>query len=481
MSRFLRTASLIALLASAASAQDCLNAPVSARTAAVERSLSPAVVLAGTPAHRRTIASEMRRLHVPGVSVAVMRGGVLDWAKGYGVTQAGGAAVTPETLFQAGSISKPVTALAALRLVWQGRLSLEGDVNNRLVGWKLPVPPGVHVSLRELLSHTAGATVHGFPGYAAGAPVPSVEDVLAGRSPANTAAVVVDTAPGTIWRYSGGGYTVVQKLIGDVTGRPFDDVLRDEVLRPAGMAHSSFAQPLGAASLAGAAMPSDASGKPVPGGPHTYPELAAAGLWTTPSDLLRFAVAVRDSAGGKQGALLDRSLAAQMLTPGRGDWGLGLEIHGSLGDRDFSHGGSNEGYENFLVAFTGSGDGVAVMTDGAQGSELALEITRSVAASYGWPRYRSVERTSIAIPPATRDRMIGTYAIPDLGTFDITGDGTGLAVSLKEGTSEPLYASGPDTFFVLSTNMVLHVDKDAATVSGRIVSGSFDVPFRKTS
>ncbi len=481
MSRFLRAASLLVLLASPAAAQDRVEAPASARTATVEQGLAPAVVLAGMPAPRRTIAGEMRRLHVPGVSVAVMRGGVLDWAKGYGIRQAGGAAVTPDTLFQAGSISKPVTALAVLRLVALGRLSLDGDVNGRLIGWKLPVPAGAHVSLRELLSHTAGTTVHGFPGYAADAPVPSVEDVLAGRPPANTAAVVVDTTPGTIWRYSGGGYTVVQKLIGDVTGRRFADVLRDEVLRPAGMTRSSFSQPLGAVALAGAAMPYDASGKPVPGGPHTYPELAAAGLWTTPSDLLRFAVAVRDSAGGKPGALLDRRLAAQMLTPGRGNWGLGLEIHGRPGNRDFSHGGSNEGYENFLVAFTGSGDGVAVMTDGAQGNELALEITRSVAAAYGWPHYRSVERKSIPIPPATRERMIGTYAIPDLGAFTITGDGSGLSVSLKEGASEPLYASGPDTFFVLSTDMVLHVVRAAATVSGHLVSGSFDVPFRKTS
>ena len=480
MSRIFRAACILGLLSSPAFAQQ-QGDPASVRAAIVEQGLSPAVVLAGKAAPRRTIAAEMNRLHVPGVSVAVLHHGLIEWAKGYGVVQAGGAPVTPDTLFQAGSISKPVTALAALRLVQEHRLSLDSNVNRQLKGWKLPVPSGAHVTLRELLSHTAGTTVHGFPGYAAGAPVPNVDDVLAGRSPANTKAVVVDTAPGTVWRYSGGGYTVIQKLIEDVTGRSFADVLRDEVLRPANMVHSRFSQPLDAASLANAARPHDATGKPVTGGPHAYPELAAAGLWSTPSDLLRYAVAVRDSASGAAGALIDRKLATQMLTPGKGDYGLGLEAHGEAGNRDFSHGGSNEGYENFLVAFTGSGDGVAVMTNGARGNELALEITRSVAAAYDWPRYRSVERTSIPIAPAARERLIGTYAIPGLGSFSITGDGDGLALSLKEGTSEPLYASAPNAYFILSTNLILTVTDGAKPVSGRIVTGPFNVAFRNES
>ncbi|WP_375429505.1 serine hydrolase domain-containing protein [uncultured Sphingomonas sp.] len=436
-------------------------------------------MLAGTPAPRRTIAAEMSRLHVPGVSIAVLHGGTIEWSKGYGITRAGGSPVTPDTLFQAGSISKPVAALAALRLVQQHRLTLDGDVNGQLRGWRLPTPPGDHVTLRELLSHTAGTTVHGFPGYAAGLPVPSVDDVLAGRAPANTKPVVVDTTPGTAWRYSGGGYTVIQKLIGDVAGRPFAEVLRDEVLRPAGMTHSSFAQPLDATLLANAAWPHDATGKPILGGPHTYPELAAAGLWSTPGDLLRYAAVVRDSASGKAGALLDQSLATAMLTPGKGNYGLGVEVRSASANRDFSHGGSNEGYENFLVAYTGSGDGVAVMTNGAQGNELALEITRSVAAAYGWPSYRSIERASVPIPATTRARLIGNYAIPGLGSFSITGEGSGLVLSLKEGVSEQLYASAPDTYFILSTDMVLHVNSSEPKVSGRIVTGPFDMLFAK--
>jgi CubicO group peptidase (beta-lactamase class C family) len=354
---------------------------------------------------------------------------------------------------------------------------VDGDVNTQLKGWKLETPPGEHVTLCELLSHTAGTTVHGFPGYAAGEAVPGVEDVLAGHTPANTKAAVVDSKPGTIWRYSGGGYTAVQKLIGDVTGRPFADVLRDEVLHPAGMMRSSFAQPLDAALLATAAWPHDGSGKLVPGGPHTYPELAAAGLWSTPSDLLRYAIAVRDSARGEKGSILGQSLATAMLTPGKGEWGLGLEVHPTPTDRAFAHGGSNEGYENFLVAYAGSGDGVAVMTNGAQGAELTSEITRSVATAYGWPSYHSIERTSVPIPAATRARLVGTYAVSDLGSFSINADGLGLAISLKDGVSEPLYASGPDTYFILSNDLVLRLNNRESKVTGRLVMGSFDGPF----
>lgn len=468
-------ACLIALV----SASVVARLPAPSRIMEVERGLTSAVILADTPVQRRTIAAEMARLHVPGVSVAVLHDGAIAWARGYGVTRANGLPVTPDTLFQAGSISKPVTALAALRLVEQNRLTLDGDVNDQLKGWKLPVPPGQHVTLRQLLGHVAGTTVHGFPGYAAGQPVPDVDAVLDGRAPANTKPVLVDTPPGTLWRYSGGGYTVVQKLIEDATGRPFATVLRDEVLQLAGMTQSSFAQPLPAPLLDRVAWPHDGSGKPVEGGPHTYPELAAAGLWSTPSDLLRYAIAVRDGARGMPGALLAPSIATAMLTPGKGDYGLGLEVHGPASDRRFSHGGSNAGYENFLIAYTGTGDGVAIMTNGAQGNELAMEITRSVAAAYGWPGYHSIARRSLPISPAMQRRLTGTYAVPGLGSFSILAQGTGLSLSLKEGASEPLYAASADSYFILSSDLVLHLSPDDPGVSGHIVTGPFNVPFQK--
>ena len=166
-----------------------------------------------------------------------------------------------------------------------------------------------------------------------------------------------------------------------------------------------------------------------------------------------------------------------MLTPGKGEWGLGLEVHPTPTDRAFAHGGSNEGYENFMVAYTGSGDGVAVMTNGAEGAELGSEITRSVAAAYGWPSYHSIERASVPIPADIRARLIGTYTVSDLGSFSITANGPGLAISLKEGVSELLYASAPDSYFVLSTDLVLRVNGLESKDIGRLIMGSFDWPF----
>lgn len=156
-----------------------------------------------------------------------------------------------------------------------------------------------------------------------------------------------------------------------------------------------------------------------------------------------------------------------------------MEVHPTPADRAFAHGGSNEGYENFLIAYTGSGDGVAVMTNGAQGAELGSEITRSVAAAYGWPSYHIIERASVPIPADTRARLVGTYAVSDLGSFSITANGTGLAISPKEGVSEPLYALAPGSYFVLSTDLVLRVNSREPNVTGRLIMGSFDWPFAR--
>lgn len=470
-----------ACIAAPAMAEEDTQSParLEATIEAVEHGLVQAVSIAGEPARTRSLPDVMRRLHVPGVSIAVLDDGKIVWAKGYGMTRSGGPPITPDTIFQAASISKPVTAVAALRLVDQGKLALDGDVNEQLEGWKLPAPTGVHVTLRDLLSHTAGTTVSGLPGYAAGKPVPTIDDVLLGRPPATTKPVIVDTPPGEAWRYSGGGTTVVQKLIGDATGRAFADVLRETVLDPVGMTHSSFVQPLGESALKTAAWPHDAAGDPIPGGPHTYPELAAAGLWTTPSDLARFTLAVRRAAGHAPDALLPPALADAMLTPVKSDYGLGFSLRVTSGVHSFSHSGSNEGYEGVLIAFSGSGDGVVVMTNGQQGGELANALVHSVAVAYGWPDYRSIERPSIPVSAEKAARLAGEYRVQGRGTFSIVANGGQLSVSLKEGVSEPLYAMSSSAYFVLSRDRVFHIDDTSATLKGRLVNGPFSVDFTK--
>jgi CubicO group peptidase (beta-lactamase class C family) len=191
------------------------------------------------------LAPLLQRLRIPAVSIAVVRGGGLAWAHAWGVAAAGRPdPVTPRTLFQAGSISKPVAAMCALRLAAQGRLDLDADVNEVLVAWKVPANHGwqPRVSVRQLLSHTAGLTVHGFPGYPLDQPAPSLVEVLQGSG--NTPPVRVGTIPGLQFSYSGGGYCVLQQLLVDLTGLAFPELAQELVLGPLGMGDSSYQQPL---------------------------------------------------------------------------------------------------------------------------------------------------------------------------------------------------------------------------------------------
>lgn len=440
----------------------------------IERGLLPAQVLQGEPLQARTLTSEMQRLHVPGVSIAVIHDGKLAWARGYGVVGAGGAAITPATLFQAASISKSVTAVAAMRMVQAGVLALDQPANGYLTSWKLP---GAPVTIRQLLSHTAGLNVGGFPGYAPGTPVPTLLQVLDGVQPAATDPVRVEAEPGTAWRYSGGGYAVLQQLMIDVDRQPFDRLMNQRVLQPMGMRDSSFTQPASSAMLARAAMPHDSAGKPYPGGPNTYPELAAAGLWTTPTDLATFLMKLQQAAAGRPGQVLTQQSAQAMMTPVMKGYGLGIGMEGAGAATSFAHGGHNQGYQNTMMAYTARGDGVVVMTNGDNGDELARALVRAVAREYSWPSYQPVARSHVALTAAQSRALAGKYAIPDLGDFDITYDHGQLLFWLKKGQSEPLFAASPALLFVQSQPLDLHFDASGDT--GRLVMEPFDLPFRR--
>jgi len=366
-----------------------------ARVEKVKACLLPPDAVQDDPHACHTLAERMAALHVPGVSIAVVHHGVIEWAQGFGVQRDGGPPVTADTLFQAGSISKPVAAIAALRLVQQGKLSLDVDVNAELTTWKIPAStaaPGATVTLRELLTHTAGLTVHGFPGYGALAPIPTLVQVLNGEKPANTDPIRLENVPGKEWKYSGGGYTVMQQLLLDVTREPFPKLLHDTVLAPIGMTHSTYEQPLPAALQASAATPYADDGTAVAGGAHTYPEMAAAGLWTTPSDIARYMIENQHALQGKQSHVLSRELTEQMVTPGKNNWGLGLQIGGSAANPYFSHGGVNQGFESLFAAYEHNGEGAAVMTNAQGGMRLASEILRAIAVTYDWPDFRPVKK-----------------------------------------------------------------------------------------
>jgi CubicO group peptidase (beta-lactamase class C family) len=235
------------LMAQTISVPETVSPAVQQHIERVTTCLHPEVQVKDDPHPCTTLSARMVHLHIPGVSVAVIHNGVIEWAAGFGVKQLGGAPVSADTLFQAGSISKPVAATGALHQVQEKKLSLDANVNTELVSWKVPDNPaanGKPVTLRELLTHTAGFTVHGFLGYASTDPVPTLLQVLDGQKPANTAPIRLESEPGSKWNYSGGGYTVMQQVLVDVTKEPFPKLMHETVLGPIGMTHSTYQQPL---------------------------------------------------------------------------------------------------------------------------------------------------------------------------------------------------------------------------------------------
>ncbi len=424
------------------------------RITRVEKGLLPPVLIRGRRRLTHTLAERMGYYNVPGVSVAVINGYEIDWAKGYGVANAGtGEPVTSLTLFQAASISKPVAAMAALRFVEEGRLELDGDVNDRLISWKLPKGPYTAqrpVTLRQLLSHTAGLTVHGFPGYAADAPLPSLQQILDGAAPANTAPIRSDLEPGSQWRYSGGGFTVLQQLLIDVAGRPFAEIIQQTVFEPLGMAESTYEQPLPPARARQAASAHRPDGAVVDGRWHTYPELAAAGLWTTPTDLARFAIEIQKSLRGESNRVLSRAMTEAMLTPGLEDWGLGFSLQGAGSSLRFWHGGSNEGFSCGLVAWVDGGQGAVVMTNSDRGGPLIDEIIQALAAEYGWPGVRPREREVVRLDPSRYDALVGSYQVADASiTFIVSREGDQLFVEAPGSPRIEIFPESDSVFFSL--------------------------------
>jgi CubicO group peptidase (beta-lactamase class C family) len=337
----------------------------------------------------RFVPNRMAHYHVPGLSLAFIHNGTVGWTQTFGVARVGGEPVTPETVFQASSVSMPVTAVAVLRLIELGKLNLDADVGQYLRSWKLPTNKFTEqkqVTLRELLSHTAGVTVHGFGGYAAGEPVPTLVQVLNGERPAQSAPVTIDLVPGTKFLYAGGDYAIIQQILIDVTGEAFPELMQEIVLQPLHMVHSTFQQPIPEKLRPLLATPYDKDGNEIKGGPHTYPEMAVAGLWTTPSDLALFALAIQDALAGKPGAILSPSTARQMLQPVLGFYALGFAIAGNGPNRYFSHPGVNAGFVAFLFAYE-KGDGVVLMTNGQNTKALGLEIIHTLSKQYGWTEF----------------------------------------------------------------------------------------------
>jgi CubicO group peptidase (beta-lactamase class C family) len=450
----------------------------------LEHELRPAVRLVAHTDTSFDLVERMRYYHVPGVSIAVIDNDRVVWAKGFGVKTFGGTApVDTSTLFLAGSISKPIFATGLLALVQQGKLDLDQNVNHYLHSWQLPESQFTRdqkVTLRRLLSHSAGLTVWGFPGYEVGTTLPSIPQVLNGEKPANTAAVRNDTFPGARWRYSGGGIIIAQLVATDVTGESFPALMRRLVLQPAGMVHSTYENPPPAADARFLASGHEKQDTPVPGGYHVYPEMAAAGLWTTPADLARWAIAITRSYNGKDARLLSPAMTKQMLTPQievtgqfagpvRTYWGLGVQLQGSGDSLHFSHGGRDEGFVANLVMWPEQGRGIVIMTNGVSGG-LMDEVQRAFAGEYGLATSPRIDKQLATIDPSTLDSLPGTYRVTlgaDTIGIHVARRGADLWMwTSDDATQIRLLPQSADSFFDLESGVTWRFARPAGRASG---------------
>jgi CubicO group peptidase (beta-lactamase class C family) len=447
----------------------------------------------------------MKALAIPGLGIAVIDDHRVVWTQGFGVTTPGpqGAPVDPGTVFQAASIAKAVTALAVMRQVGQGRLTLDGDINEAMESWTLPgskAQAGEPVTLRQLLAHTGGITPGGFAGYARDVPAPDLLQVLDGAAPATNAPARVVAKPGAEVAYSGLGYSLLQLALQDHLDQPFEAVMQETVLQPIGMRDSSFSLNPPESLQARVARGHLGVGAPVQGGWFVHPELAAAGLWSTPRDLAAFAIAIADAKRGQEGALLPRELATQMLAPHREGTGLGLVVRDEPAHGWFAHSGGNVGYFAHFEMLADTGQGVVIMSNSDAGQALASLIIAGVAQAWDWPladrrqltpgRVERLfaqldrvanQRVKVDVDPAVLARYVGRYELAPGQVFELTLVEGQLQLRLGDQPRFPLFAESTTKFFLEAVDAQISFILDADGRPGSLVlhQGGRDLPAPK--
>ncbi|MET0463363.1 MAG: serine hydrolase domain-containing protein [Chitinophagaceae bacterium] len=391
-------------------AQQQYSKAVSEQIARVETNLSGGMVVDGKP---YTLTERMKHYNVAGLSVAVIDNYQIVWAKGYGYAdKKENRKVTTHTLFEPGSISKSLNAVGILQLAQQGKLDLYQDINQYLSNWKFPydtVSHGRKITTAQLLSHTAGLSVHGFPGYHRDSAIAGVTDILDGRAPSNTEAVRSFTEPGQQSRYSGGGILITQQMLTDLTKQSYEQYMYEHVFRPLGMTNSSYYQPPPVSQRKNLATGYKPNGNEVPGKYFIYPEKAAAGLWTTPTDLCKYIIEIQLAYQGKSSKLLNQEMVKLHLTPYKNDIALGTYIQNRNGEKYFDHTASNEGFTGVFIAGLTNGKGAVVFANSDDGN-LMFEVINSVALVYNWEGFAKPEQvTTVPVNDTFTSKYAGDY------------------------------------------------------------------------
>lgn len=422
----------------------------------ISTGLGSSIRIEGKETEFFTLKERMAHYNIPAVSIAFMENHKIKWTHTEGVIdKISNKPIDENTVFQAASISKPIFATVLMKYRESNPLDLDAPVNSLLSSWQLPAHEWTStkpVTLRRLLSHSAGTTVHGFRGYASDEDVPDILGVLSGTEPANSDPVTVDLEPSTTFRYSGGGTTLAQLALQDQAGASLTELADTLLFKPLGMDHSGYFQPLSGPLSMNAAVPYREDGTPVNGGAHTYATLAAAGLWTTPSDLMRMGAGIQLSLKGGENTLLSQSSAKEMVTVQQAPLGIGYFLEGDPISA-FSHGGANEGFRAHFFAHTDSGDGIAIMTNSDSGSALIGELMVRVGEIYGWQEKQPTIKTVITLSASQQEAILGDYLVtsPFEATVTITITEDGILVNAGDFLKDMAFLpEAHDTFFSMN-------------------------------
>lgn len=394
-----------------------------ARIARVETGLLPPFTWKGEERVGAPLDEHMALFKVPGVSIAVLDDYELAWARGWGVGREGDEReVTAETLFQAGSISKTVTALVVLRLVARGELGLDDAVNAHLKSWKLAdseAGGNEPVTIRHLLTHSAGLSPVTYKGLDPEGPIPTAVDLLNGKGQEPPPEIVRVEPPGTRFSYSNPGYLILQQLLTDVSGRSFDQLARSELFAPLGMESSRFAPLVSDTLLDRAAWGHDSEGGPIASKGLVVPA-AVGGLWTTPSDLARLLAALMRACRGDDESLLPKALAREAMEAAVESQNLIGAVEGDGESRHITQTGAMPGFIALAVAYPAVGRGAVIMVNaGGRSGGLVREIARAIAVEYEWPDFvEELER--VALPAEDLPVFAGQYELDNPPGFRIS-------------------------------------------------------------
>lgn len=425
------------------------SAVIEARIKQVEQNLGESIKTDDLPI---ILQERMKLYKIPGLSIAVIKDYKIDWAKGYGIADKElGNPVTTETLFQAASISKSLNSVGVLKLVQDKKVDLDADINTYLTSWKFPYDTLMGrkiITLKNLLSHTAGTSVHGFRGYANGEKIPKIVQILNGEAPANSQPVRSIFDAGIKTQYSGGGTTISQLIVIDVTKLPYDQYAQKNVLDPLGMQNSFYTIPPPAQKVSLLSTGHRGDGSPITGKYHLYPENAAASLWTNPTELARFIIEIQMAYEGKSKKVIGQELVSKMLTPVMDEAALGVFIMNKGNEKYFSHGGSNEGFRCIYFGSMEGGNGVVVMINSDNGA-IMEEIVNSVATVYNWEDfYKPKIRKLVQIPDDVLDTYIGEYELNPQFKIAIMREGNSLKLQATNQPKFDIFAEDQNKFFL---------------------------------